>query len=229
MIKVKYVISGFVFMALVFGVSSESHKAQAIGGFLKNKVKQMVPKEKPQATTAPAQEQQAEPQQTQQQSTVPVTAVPYTNAKYNYSFSYPSNWQLDASDPKQNSLTVIDTFGKKGNFIVTAKWMPEGFPVDPALKALENQAQQRKNHGELEEYYLKNYTIKDKNGKDSAIFRGVVTIESDIDPDMKRMQWIGYGNGNYYNFTWSSKTPLFPQYKETFHTMLESITFDFTK
>ena len=75
-----------------------------------------------------------------------------------------------------------------GTFIAHAIWMSDNFPIDPAFKALIDKAEQRKKHGELEDYYVKKITIK-RNGKDYDIVKGVVVIESDEDPDYKRYQW----------------------------------------
>lgn len=203
-----------------FGVSS-TQESLAFGRFLKNKAQNAATSEVKKEASEATQAEDASPsaQNTTTQSSEPVV---YQNSKYHYTFTYPGNWTLDDSDPKKSTVTVIDTNGQMGNMIASSTWMNDNFPVDPAFNALVQKAEQRKKHGELDEYYVKKIT---KNGKD--IVKGVVIVESDIDPDMKRMQWEAYGGGNYYNFTWSTNVAKFPSYKEAFNNMLDSIDFNF--
>jgi hypothetical protein len=205
-----------------FGASTQN--ADALGGFLKNKAKNSARNEvKGQVTKEEAQsnDQAATTQAKKPESSEPVV---YENARYHYTITYPGNWELKDEDPKKATVQFIDTWGKLGNASMTSTWMSDDFPVDPAFKALVDQAEQRKKHDEVSEYYVKEYTSKGPKGE---TIKGVVMIESDIDPDMKRMQWQGYGGGNYYNFTASTNVEKFPMYKDTFNEMIESLEFNF--
>lgn len=56
-------------------------------------------------------------------------------------------------------------------------------------------------------------------------FKGVLTLESARDPNIRRLQWQAYGRGAYFNFTLASPTPNFEGYLPTYETVLESIKF----
>lgn len=202
-------------------------QTSAIGGFFKNKATNAVENKASQEATEGAKTETKSTEKTQKPtSSEPIT---YENSKYKYKLLYPGNWVLKDDDATKSSLSITDDWGKKGSISVNATWMSDDFPTDPAFKALIDKAEQRKKHGELEEYYVKKITVKGKDGKPLDVVKGVVVIESNEDPDMKRMQWEAYGGGNYYNFTTASNVANFPDYKETFKKFIDSIEFDFAK
>ncbi|MEW5820235.1 MAG: hypothetical protein AB1782_08605 [Cyanobacteriota bacterium] len=203
--------------------SLNAPEASAIGGFLKNKFKQ--PAQQTEATT---QDNSTSPAENPDQPKAAKSNEPqvFENTKYKFKFTYPGSWDLTDDDPKKSTVSVTDLDGEKGTFIAHATWMSDDFPVEPAFQALIKQAEDRKKHGELEEYYVKNITVQ-KNGKPVDIVKGVVIIESNEDPTMKRMQWQAYGGGNYYNFTTSTSVANFPNYKDKFKEMIDSIEFHF--
>lgn len=151
----------------------------------------------------------------------------YANEKFGFKVELPGQWQQMSGDAKSNNAMWFDQTGNQGSFQVNANWMADDFPVDSSLKAMAKSYEDRKKHGELEKYYRKDFTITDKDGKQVTVFQGYVTIESadDPDPDIRRMQWIGYGKGNYYNFTWASKPEQFETYLPEFEKILDKIEF----
>ena len=137
----------------------------------------------------------------------------------------PGGWQQMSGDPKSDGVLFYDTRGSQGSFQVHTNWMQDNFPVQSSLQTIAKENEQRLKHGELEKYYRKDFTVKDAKGKDVAIFQGYVTVESTEKPDIRRMQWIGYGKGNYYNFTWASKPEQFDTYRPAFEQILGSVQF----
>lgn len=206
-------------LAIMTTVALNTQDSSAIGGFL-NKIKKDTSN---QATT----EATTDDSQASADKQKPANSEPkvFENTKYNFKFTYPGDWDLKDDDPKKSTVSVTDLWGNKGTFIAHAIWMSDDFPVEPAFQALIKKAEDRKKHGELDEYYVKNYTVK-KDGKDVGVVKGVVVIESDIDPDYKRMQWEAYGFGNYYNFMSNSTVANFQAYKDKFKEMIESIEFN---
>lgn len=211
-------------IAMMSAITINNQQADAIGGFL-NKLKNKSTTEATKSTTEDATTTTDSKSETK---ATPKSSEPleYTNDKYHFTFTYPGNWTVDDDDPKKSTINVTDMDGKMGCFIASATWMSDDFPVDPAFNALLQSAEQRKKHGELEDFYVKKVTAK-VNGKDVDVVKGVVTVETDIDPTMKRMQWEAYGGGNYYNFTTSTSVANFPEYKEKFKGMIDSIKFNF--
>lgn len=207
--KKSMIVTLAVTIALLGYLSVNTQQVSAIGGFLK--------KIKP-AGTEQKQTQEAQPEK-QDTKAVSQSSEPieYKNDKYYYTFKYPGNWDVRDTDPKKSNVDITDTNGQLGTFIVTSTWMSSDFPVEPAVQALLKQAQERKAHGELESFEVKNV--------DGA--RGVLWIESDIDPDYKRVQYQAYGGGNYYNFTACTSVAKFPNYREKFNDIIESIHFNF--
>ncbi len=149
----------------------------------------------------------------------------YVNQKFGYSAQVPGQWQRMSGDANSDGVLFYDTLGQQGSFQVHTNWMKDNFPVQSSLQAMAQDSEQRLKHGELEKYYRKDFTVKDKNGKDIALFQGYVTIEAGQKPDIRRMQWIGYGKGNYYNFTWASKPEQFEAYRPAFEDILGQIQF----
>jgi len=229
MMKKRLIVSLAVLFAAVSTFSYCSDPAEAIGGFMKNKAKNTATKEAKDQATKDADQAQSQDKATDTKAQKPQSSEPlvFENTKYHYKITYPGNWELNAEDPKKSLVTIVDTWGKMGNISVNATWMSDNFPVDPAVKALIDQAEQRKKHGELEDYKVKNYSVPGKDGKPIDVVKGVFWVESDEDPTMKRMQWQAYGGGNYYNFTASTSVDKFPEYRETFENMIDSVEFDF--
>jgi hypothetical protein len=151
----------------------------------------------------------------------------YSNEKFGYSVDVLNGWQQMAGDLNSNSAMFFDPSGHQGAFQVTANWMSSDFPVQSSLQAMEKQYSERLQHKELLKYYRKDYMVKDATGRPKAVFQGYITIEStnDPDPDIRRMQWIGYAKGNYYNFTWSAKPDQFEAYMPRFEQILNAIQF----
>lgn len=213
-------ISLLLLSLMIFGIWNLSlTSSNALGGLLKNIYKK--------DSTAQTTEDKSNKTKTEQSKSA--EPVEYKNPKYHYTLNYPGNWVLKDDDPKKSVLSIVDETGSLGSLSVNSTWMSDNFPVEPAFKALVDKAQQRQKHGEVESFYIKNYSVKGKNGKDYDVVKGVVIIESDIDPDYKRMQWEAYGGGNYYNFTTCSTVANFPKYKDKFKAIIDSIKFDFVK
>lgn len=212
-------------IAMMSVITINTQQADAFGRFLKNKMENKATTEatKTNTDTPAADSSNVKDPELAKKNGDPVK---FTNERYHYTFTYPDNWQLDDDDPKKSTINVIDINGKMGNFIASSTWMSDNFPVDPAFNALIQKAEQRKKHGELEDFYVKKITAK-VNGKDVDVVKGVVIIESDLDPSMKRMQWEAYGGGNYYNFTTSTNVANFPEYKDKFKEMIDSLEFNF--
>jgi hypothetical protein len=106
--------------------------------------------------------------------------------------------------------------------------MQPDFPVESSLQAQAKDYQFRKDRGDLTNFYRKDFEMKDADGKTVKKFMGYVTVESDKDndPDIQRLQWIGYGqNHNYYNFTWSTDNHKFTQTLPEFEKMLGQVQF----
>lgn len=156
----------------------------------------------------------------------PSGPLAYSNDKYGYKLEVPGQWEQMGGDPKSNTAMFFDN-GNKGSFQVNANWMAEDFPVQNSLKAMEKQYEERVKHGELKKYFRKDVAVTDPSGKKVVAFQGYVTIETteDSDPDIMRMQWIGYGKGNYYNFTWAANPQQFDKYQPLFDEMLNKIEF----
>lgn len=156
----------------------------------------------------------------------PSGPVAYLNEKYGYKLEVPGQWEQMGGDPKSNTAMFFDN-GDKGSFQVNANWMAEDFPVQSSLNAMEKQYQERVKHGELKKYFRKDVTVADPSGKKVVAFQGFVTVETaeDSDPDIMRMQWIGYGKGNYYNFTWAAAPQQFDKYAPVFDEILNKIEF----
>lgn len=211
------VLSIALLFAVMAGTTLNCQESSALGGFL-NKLKGKTTDEAASGTDASAKKKPT--------SSEPIV---YENAMYKYKITYPGDWELKDDDPKKSIVTLTDSWGEMGNVSINSTWMSDDFPVDAAVKALVDKAEQRKKHGEVTEYYTKNVTAKGGDPKKPTLVKGVVITESDIDPDMKRLQWEAYGAGNYYNFTWSTNVEKFPKYKERFQKMLDSLEFDFTK
>jgi hypothetical protein len=152
--------------------------------------------------------------------------VQYAFDKYGYKFELPGRWKQQMADATGSDVMFFDEQGNKGSFQVHANWMASDFPIAASLQAMAKSYEERVKHDELEKYYRKDFTVKDKSGKSSSIFQGYVTIEkTGADKDIRRMQWIGYAKGNYINFTWASKPEQFESYRPEFEKILNAIQF----
>lgn len=216
--KMRFGLKAFAWATASIFILGQYHPGWAF----KNPLRDMLQQDQPAST------QSAMPKDA---ATKPVASnngvIQYANSKFHYTVEVPGNWQQMSGDAKSNSALFADTQGPKGGFTVNANWMAEDFPVHASLQAMEKQYKERLKHGELAKYYRKDVIVKDKAGKNIALFQGYVTIESidDPDPDIQRMQWIGYGKGNYYNFTWSSKPDPFQAYLPQFEQIMDKIQF----
>lgn len=200
-------------------VAGQLQSSWALKGFLKNTL------DKSQPNT-----QVSQPATTGNDSAQPAAPVSnepfeYQNTKYGYKVQLAGRWQKMSEDPKGGSVVFFDQNGNKGSFQVNSNWMADDFPVQSSLQAMAKSYEDRLKHKELVKYYRKDFTVKDAKGKDVALFQGYITIETGDDPDIRRMQWIGYGKGNYYNFTWASKPDQFDGYMPEFEKIVEKIQF----
>jgi hypothetical protein len=166
-------------------------------------------------------------QPVQSSATASSSPIQYKNEKFGYNVELTGKWNKMSGDPNSNNAMFFDQQGNKGSFQVNANWMADNFPVQSSLNAMEQSYKDRVKHGELTKYYRKDVTVKDPKGKNISVFQGYVTVESpkDPDPDIQRMQWIGYAKGNYYNFTWSSNPESFNAYMPEFEQTLNKIQF----
>lgn len=211
--KKSMIITLAISLAIITAFTVNTQQADALGGFLKRGLKKPVKTEQKQET------QQAQPAQQKQQAQPEAKSsepVEYKNDRYYYSFEYPGNWDLRDTDPKKSNMDVTDTNGLKGSFIVTSTWMSKNFPTEASIQAIMQKAKEKKEHGELDHYEL-----KEIDG-----VKGVYWVESDIDPNYKRTQFQAYGGGNMYNFTANSTVANYPSYKEKFDEIFESLHFD---
>lgn len=205
---------------LVVGAMDESW---AFGKkFLKDTMKGSSTQEQQTTQTSETQQQQTQPQQQTAQVAGPFE---YMNEKYMYKFELPGKWQKMSGTEKSKGVVFSDLNGPKGSFQVNANWMSDDFPVQSSLQAMEKQYAERQKHGELDKFYRKDFQTTMPDGKKVTLFEGYVTVESTEDPDIRRMQWIGYGRGNYYNFTWAATPDQFESYMPEFQQILEEIEF----
>jgi hypothetical protein len=183
------------------------------------KLKDLGKEDKPAATTTDSSSS------TSPQASATATSEPmqFKNEKFGYVVDMPANWQKLTGDATSNMVLFNHVQVSNGGFTINATPMNSDFPTDTSLSAQEKDYKERQKRGELSKVYRKDFS--DKSG---ALFKGYVTIETDKDndPDIQRMQWIGYGKDKtYYNFTWSTNNTLFPDRLPEFEKILGTIQF----
>lgn len=163
------------------------------------------------------------------QNTKPSNApLKFENTKFGYSLQTDGGWQMLTGDTTSNMVMFHNPELGSGGFTINATPMASDFPIETSLQAQEKDYNQRQGRGELNNYYRKDFEVSSPDGKTTKRFMGYVTIESnkDNDPDIQRMQWIGYSqNHNYYNFTWSTNKDTFDTSLAEFEKILGSIQF----
>jgi hypothetical protein len=113
-----------------------------------------------------------------------------------------------------DAVSWADLAGAKGNFSFLATPMD----VDAATQEIMTRASYDQGQSGLKLGNLVEAQWKEVDG-----IKGVFTIESGKDPDIRRMQWISNARGHYINFTFASTTPVFEKYLPEFKTVLASI------
>ena len=163
---------------------------------------------------------------TSPQASATATSEPihFANEKFGYVVDLPANWQKLTGDPTSNSVMFNHVQTSNGGFMINANPMSSDFPTDASLSAQAKDYAERQKRGELSKVYRKDFV----DAKTGANFKGYVTVETDKDndPDIQRLQWIGYGKDkSYYNFTWSTNNQLFAERLPEFEKIMGTIQF----